>query len=145
MERTRSAIKFDFHKEYFFVDSKIVLGALSKGSLANSNSSSCIAEIRNRAQNAVFGWVRSKDNIADIGSRGATCEAVNENSEWQNGPSWLYKKEDNWPAEFVKMQNLPFVLSIQTSESLIDAEKYSDIERLHKTTALCLKFALAQK
>ena len=140
-ERTRSAIKFDFHKEYFFVDSKIVLGALSKGSLANSNSSSCIAEIRNRAQNAVFGWVQSKDNIADIGSRGSTCEAVNENSEWQNGPSWLYKKEDNWPAEFVKMQNLPFVLSIQTSESLIDAEKYSDIERLHKTTALCLKFA----
>ena len=140
LEKTRTAINFDFHNVFFFIDSKIVLGALSKGSLANSISGSCIAEIRNRAQNAVFGWVQSKDNIVDIGSRGATHEAVNEYSEWQNGPSWLYQKEEDWPVEFHEMHDLPFVLNVQSSKPLIDAEKYSDIQKLHKITAICFKF-----
>ena len=101
LDKTRAAIKVDFNQEYFFVDSKIVLGALNKGSLANSFSGSCIAEIRSRAQNAEFGWVQSKNNIADIGSRGAACDDIKGNSEWQKGPSWLYQKMEEWPVDLL--------------------------------------------
>ena len=140
LDKIRAAIRVEFNQEYFFVDSKIVLGALSKGSLANSFSGSCIAEIRNKAQNAKFGWIQSKDNIADIGSRGASCNDIEENSLWQKGPLWLYQKIEEWPVEFTELQEIPFILNVEMQSPFIDVVNFSDIYKLHRVTAICIKF-----
>ena len=42
-------------------------------------------------------------NPADIGTRGKTVEALNEN-EWLTGPAWLSETEDSWPKEPEKLQ-----------------------------------------
>ena len=125
---------------YFLIDSTIVLGSLSKGSLASDFSGSCIAEIRGKTKSAIFGWIQSEDNIADIGSRGVTPDKIDENSEWQRGPAWLCEPMEDWPVEIVHLEDLPVVGNIQVSDQVIKIEKFSDLFRLHKHTALCLKF-----
>ena len=140
VRKVTSAISITFEAEYFLIDSKIVLGALSKGSLANDFSGSCIAEIRGKTKSATFGWVQSEDNVADMGSRGAHPEKVRDDTDWHKGPSWLYEPVNTWPVEFVALEELPVVGSIEVFESVINIEKYTDIEKLHKLTALCLKF-----
>ena len=141
VRKVTAALSFDIDAEYFLIDSKIVLGALSKGSLASDFSGNCIAEIRGKTKSGIFGWVRSEDNIADIGSRGANPGKVHEETEWQRGPSWLIDPISTWPVEIVCLEELPVVGNVQLNDEVISIEKYSDIHRLHKHTALCLKFA----
>ena len=139
--KVTSALLFSFETEYFLVDSKIVLGALNKGSLANDFTGNCVAEIRSKTEKSVFAWVQSEDNIADLGSRGAKPEKVAENSEWQKGPSWMYQPVEQWPIEVHTMDDLPIVGKVDFIDPAIDISKFSDLDKLHKHTALCLKFA----
>ena len=44
--------------------------------------------------------MRSKDNIADLGTReNATAADVHEDSWWQKGPDWIYLKLNQWPVD----------------------------------------------
>lgn len=42
-------------------------------------------------------WVKGVLNIADIITRGEKVLKMGRQSEWQNGPSFLRKNEDEWP------------------------------------------------
>ena len=129
-----------FSAEYFLMDSRIALGTLNKGNLSNDFTGNCVAEVRGKTENAIFAWVRSEDNIADLGTRGAKPAMVSEGSDWHRGPPWLQEPIYKWPIEICKFDELPTVHIVQPEEDVIRIEKFSDIGRLHKTTALCLKF-----
>ena len=123
------------------MDSKIALGTLNKGHLSNDFNGNCAAEIRGKTEGFTFGWIASEHNIADLGSRGATPAQVDKNSEWQRGPNWLYAPVEKWPMEVYPLVDLPVVGNIEKIESVIDIDKFSSLDKLHKHTALCLKFA----
>ena len=141
MERTEQQDNSCFEAKYILLDSKIALGTLNKGSLSNDFTGNCVSEIRGKTENTVFAWVKSEDNVADLGTRGISPEKVRQDSVWQKGPSWLYEPIENWPIEVMPLEELPIVGSLEETAQVINIDKFSDIGRLHKHTALCLKFA----
>ena len=129
-----------FDTKYFFMDSKIALGVINKGHLTDEFNGNCAAEIRGKTESFIFGWVATEDNIADLGTRGAAPENIGNGSEWQKGPSWLREPIETWPIEIYPLERLPVIDCVQKSDSVINIDKFSDINKLHKHTALCLKF-----
>ncbi|NRA93174.1 MAG: hypothetical protein HRU26_10915 [Psychroserpens sp.] len=140
--KDRRGIRFD--AEYFLLDSQVALGTLNKGSLANDFTGNCVAEVRGKSSNAVFAWVHTEDNIADLGTRGTKPELVSEGSEWQSGPSWLCDSIDSWPIQVWSLSELPIVSVVEVDTPIIEAKKFSSLERLHKVTAFCLKFTMSR-
>ena len=140
MRKVTTALSLKVDAEYFLIDSKIVLGALNKGSFSSEFSGSCIAEIRGKTESSTFGWIKSEDNVADLGSRGVNSDKINDESEWQNGPSWLYEPIESWPVEVCSFTELPTVQNLNQISEVIDIEKFSCLDRLHKITAICFKF-----
>ena len=132
---------FRFDSKFFFMDSTIALGVINKCHLSDEFNGNCSAEIRGKTQDFTFAWVDTKENIADIGTRGSGVEEIGPSSRWQKGPEWLLKPTAEWPIKIHQLETLPVVDFVQHEKPIIDAEKYSDVGRLHKVTALCLKFA----
>ena len=46
-----------------------------------------------------FGYTPSKENPADIASRGSTVQNIAVNDLWWHGPKWLIKSEEEWPTK----------------------------------------------
>lgn len=44
-----------------------------------------------------FQYVSTKDNPADVASRGTTVFSPIKNKRFWNGPSWLTKNRSEWP------------------------------------------------
>ena len=140
IKKVTTSVNYDFHS-HFLIDSKIVLGILNKCTLENEFTYNCVAEVRNKTEMCTFAWVKSEDNIADLGSRGTHPLNVSANSEWQKGPAWLYLPVESWPIEPCHFEDLPEVCNLQTCDPVLDVAKFSDLDKLHKVTAICIKFA----
>ncbi len=52
----------------------------------------------NQLKNITFHYVPSKENPADIGSRGSTFQAL-QDSLWWTGPPWLSQNDRHWPKQ----------------------------------------------
>ncbi|XP_075157719.1 uncharacterized protein LOC142230985 [Haematobia irritans] len=92
--------KFDYYtyRIYFWTDSKIVLNWL----MNHSSSYACfvanrISEIQNITNKIPWNHVPSKQNAADIISRGCLANELN-STVWFTGPDFLQKQESEWPS-----------------------------------------------
>ena len=55
--------------------------------------------IREQADVMPINYIPSKENIADLAARSETAlSSIGPDSLWQNGPSWLLKPYEQWPA-----------------------------------------------
>ena len=124
-----------FEKIYHMTDSKCSLATLSKESSALGEfSGNRVAEILDSTEISQWYHIKSKDNIADLGTRGnATVADVDERSAWQIGPSWMYLPVEDWPVtqdvgrnpvpeEFVVKRKI--VASASKEDPVIDYNKY---------------------
>ncbi len=82
---------------FLWSDSKCVLQWLKQEKLLPQFVSNQVKEI-NQLKNITFRYVPSKENPADIGSRGSTFQQLQE-SLWWTGPPWLNQEEENWPIQ----------------------------------------------
>ena len=57
-----------------------------------------VSEIKGH-KDITFGHAPSKENPADIASRGSTVQNLVENDLWWHGPKWLINSEDKWPTQ----------------------------------------------
>ena len=114
-----------------------------------------LVEIRKLAPPELWRYVPTKQNPADIASRGTTATQLAENKLWWNGPEFLIKSIEHWPSQPCHVQeddselksprvsvttsavNLAKNLSIM---ELIDVSKYSSIVRLLRVTVYVLRF-----
>ncbi|XP_062704582.1 uncharacterized protein LOC134286899 [Aedes albopictus] len=86
---------------YLWTDSTIVLDWLAatpsswKTFVANR-----VAEIQDLTTHAVWSHVPSKDNPADLISRGMTLDELASQSLWWHGPAWLGALDIPWPAKY---------------------------------------------
>ena len=81
-----------------FVDSQTILAAIQKDSYGYQTFfANRIGEIQKAGQMEDWRWIEGKLNIADILTRGASPEELNEESEWQQGPEFLKLPETDWP------------------------------------------------
>jgi hypothetical protein len=81
-----------------FYDSLITLARVLKpGQKRGVFATNRITTIVDHTDGWKFGYVPTKENPADIPTRGATVEGLINSENWQNGPSWARMTEDNWP------------------------------------------------
>ena len=66
--------------------------------------------VRNRVKeitsdkDITFYYITSKDNPADIATRGSDMQSLSSNQLWLHGPNWLKNPEKEWPTS-VKDEN----------------------------------------
>ncbi|XP_075160828.1 uncharacterized protein LOC142233707 [Haematobia irritans] len=101
--------KFDTYnyRVFFWSDSKIVLSWLSK----HSSSFVCfvanrVSEIQNLTHNISWKHVSSKENPADVVSRGCLANEL-ESTIWFTGPQFLSRPEREWPSGAKIFTELP--------------------------------------
>lgn len=83
-----------------FVDSQTILGAIHKDSYGYQTFfANRIGEIQKAGPVEDWRWIEGNLNIADIITRGATPEELDEGSEWQQGPEFLSWPEAEWPVK----------------------------------------------
>ena len=116
-----------------------------------------VDKIRNLTSHCLWKLVPSKDNAADINSRG--CNPIDLcNSTWQTGPSFLMQSGEAWPdlkvgQSFTQAETAvqPYVThscisSIAIHQPSIDLskvvnfEKYSSLNKLIRVTCFIMKF-----
>ena len=86
--------------------------------------------------------VDSKDNPADLISRGCSMETLRSSDLWKSGPQWLSNEAD-WPETQFKVsiteiitQNIP----VEPISSIFPVEKYSSLTKFMNITDVVFKF-----
>ncbi|XP_036329728.1 uncharacterized protein LOC118741861 [Rhagoletis pomonella] len=95
----RNELPFKVENTFCWTDSTIVLSWLKKqpGSWTTFVANR-VAKVQEAVDFRYWNHVESKDNPADLGSRGVYPQDLTSNELWWYGPSWLTKEEANWPS-----------------------------------------------
>ena len=82
-------------EEYFWVDSKVVLGYVSNEARRfNVYVANRVQQIRELCDSESWHFVDSKSNPSDLASRGMKVNSLQPNCVWFNGPDFLQKSVD---------------------------------------------------
>lgn len=82
--------RMEVERWFHLLDSQTVLGAIQRDSYGYQTFfANRVGEIQKAGSLEDWWWIPGDVNIADIITRGATPEDLNEVSEWQNGPWFL--------------------------------------------------------
>ncbi|XP_061176063.1 uncharacterized protein LOC133185014 [Saccostrea echinata] len=90
-------LKLTITEKILWTDSQCVLHWIRMKKPLTTFVENRVKEIRNN-KDINFQYVSTKDNPADIASRGTTVTTLQELEQWWNGPEWLIKKRDDWPS-----------------------------------------------
>lgn len=99
-------------KCYFWCDSTIVLSWLATPSNQLKNFvRNRVNEIQESTNGHTWGYVSSKDNPADLVSRGVSADNISNSILWWKGPTFLSQNKDEWPQKpfNYEKQDLPDV------------------------------------
>ena len=146
-------LNFSDAEEMYWTDSKIVLGYIANDSrrfhVFVANRLQLIHEHTVQSQ---WRHVDTKENPADIASRGISADELLKNSEWFNGPSFLWKSElpisdeeepevSSEDCELKKTQVFSTQVDKINETGFCDGLKsFSSWTRLKRVVALCLRF-----
>ncbi len=100
--------KFSSPQVFAWTDSKTVLQWLSR--LPRSWTTfvaNRVADIQDTLPKQNWRHVPTKTNPADLGSRGTIADQLISSPLWWNGPAWLSKEPDEWPAECALPEKVP--------------------------------------
>ncbi|KRZ47836.1 hypothetical protein T02_819, partial [Trichinella nativa] len=114
-----------------------------------------VQEIQESVSPQCWRYCPTKENPADIPSRGCSLGTLINTALWWHGPPWLMQDRENWPTEPVARieddkhltveQKTVKVLASQIDgcgvEQVINPTRYSRYETLIRVTAYCLRFA----
>nr|XP_061826459.1 uncharacterized protein LOC133612783 [Nerophis lumbriciformis] len=95
--------RIQIRKWFHFVDSQTVLGEIRRESYGYQTLfANWIGEIQSSTAVQEWLWIPGSQNIADVITRGAGPQDLDQNSEWQNGPKFLSPPESEWPTKSAK-------------------------------------------
>lgn len=152
---THNVRKEDCH---LWSDSMIVLSWLDKPpTSAKVYVAHRVAETKEWSAGCTWRHVPTKENPADLASRGVKPKDIINNTLWWHGPEWLTKPNEQWPAtkivfsdeakaSMAKECSPPVVLTIVNHEPMVTNKKgdllpqYSSITRLYRVTAFVRRF-----
>ncbi|GJQ70763.1 hypothetical protein Trydic_g23054, partial [Trypoxylus dichotomus] len=147
MERLTRYLSLQFRKTCYWTDSSIVLSWLKSPKTFKTFVANRIAEIQELTNIADWHHIGTKENPADLLSRGTTSSTLMHTNLWWHGPKFLQCSTSNWPdSEFTLTENLPecklVVLTnlVQTNSLMSIFERYSDLNKLIRVVAYCLRF-----
>jgi ribosomal protein S28E/S33 len=137
----------------FWTDSTNVLWWLKKpGKTLKPFVSHRVGEIQETLNPGQVRYVPTKENPADLNSRGMSVEKLMNSSLWFHGPEYLRKERQHWPKDKVnpepsnedavqeeikETKKRTFVLN--TVHHIINPEKFSSLKKLLRRTAYVLR------
>ena len=144
-------LEYENLKEFFWTDSRTVLGYIGNDVrrfhvfVANR-----VQQIKDKTTPSQWHYVTTKDNPADLASRGATVQELINNLTWWTGPNFLWnpslmkKRNEEIPALSKEDPKVRKVLAttIDTSNHLPfhrRLEYFSSWLRAKRATAICLR------
>ena len=137
---------------FAWTDSTIVLNWLAKlprvWHTFVANRVSNIQEILPRKN---WDYVPTKENPADIASRGTTVSELSDNELWWKGPSWLSDDFEKWPHYRPTNEEVPEkrepkqVLTVTSEPTLIEISRFSSFTKLCRVLAVVRRFLAALK
>ena len=101
-------LEYQFDKVVYWTDSTTVLQYIANTTtrfkifVANR-----LELIHNASKPTQWRHVDTKQNLADIASRGLMPSQLEKGKIWFEGPQFLYKPEDQWPTQPQVLQELP--------------------------------------
>ncbi|XP_061704607.1 uncharacterized protein LOC133515970 [Cydia pomonella] len=147
------SLKVKFDSVYFWCDSTIVLGwiRMSPHTLKTFVQNR-VSEINELTGSAQWLHVSSKNNAADLVSRGLELDALINNSFWFNGPPFLHEPESNWlpstlsrtskiiPADLPEIKTNTISMTGQINTDVFQFDRFSSFNRLRRAGAYVLRF-----
>ncbi|KAJ8017294.1 hypothetical protein DPEC_G00016350 [Dallia pectoralis] len=95
--------RMDIERWLHLVDSQTVLGAIQRDSYGYQTFfANRVGEIQKSTSVDDWWWIPGSLNSADIMTRGASPEDLQEDSMWQNGPAFLRQPVAEWPQKSAK-------------------------------------------
>ena len=139
MVKCKACVMFSAVECFYLCDSKIVLGQLANTErLVNDFVGVRVMEIRGKSDSGKWGYVPSGENLADMGTRGASSESLS--GRWISGPAWIADEVEHWPVEFCEFDDSNIVFHVAEERPVIDASRYSKLSKLIRVTAVCFLF-----
>lgn len=128
-------------------DSKVVLAWLKKHpSQWKVFVANRVSLIQTELPSAEWRHVPTKDNPADLATRGVTPAELCSSRLWWNGPPWLSQSEDAWPPLHPEDASLPDPPRKAMTSRITEPEDHivthcSNWKRMVRATAYCLRVA----
>ncbi|XP_065365492.1 uncharacterized protein LOC135958516 [Calliphora vicina] len=151
VESLCSQLNLDKRKIYMWTDSTIVLSWLKKPPCHwPTFVKNRVALIVKKVGNENWFHVDSKDNPADLASRGTLARDLVDNPLWWHGPSWLRQPREYWPQNIVT-EHLHLevqTFSVQTELKFDILERFSDLPRAMRIISYwfrCLQYLKTRK
>lgn len=143
---------------YLWSDSKCVLNWIKNNKELPTFIRNRIKEIKSISKefNINFNYIKSKENPADLASRGCSLIELKNSEIWWTGPSWLIQERNNWPVinleefnpikedieEFEEETKTNLVTNNEKSQNPIKWNNFSSWYKVIVTMRILLQFTL---
>ena len=159
LKYVETQLKLPLDTVILMTDSQCVLHWISSTKILPVFIENRVKEIRGHTK-AKFQYVNTKDNPADIATRGVSILRLCEENLWWHGPNWMILPCVNWPKmvpdsakldeienDKTNMEDSPKNENVLTSQPIdsespfgIDERNFSSMQRLVRVTAWCHRF-----
>ncbi|XP_045462033.1 uncharacterized protein LOC123672092 [Harmonia axyridis] len=147
-EKVRQALKIKFDRFHFWTDSMITLCWIqSTPKRWNTFVANRVSKIQSSTEIQDWHYIKSKDNPADLISRGVNINQLIDSRFWWNGPPYLSEDSD-LPTTGISMRNemIPeqrILVNMATTSRQPTFEifdRFSTFSKLKRVVAYCLRF-----
>nr|CAI5869848.1 unnamed protein product [Callosobruchus analis] len=146
LKKIKASLNISVNECHLWSDSSIVLHwVASSSNIWKTFVSNRVAQIQQITEGDLWHHVPTKDNPADIISRGLPPSQLIDSDLWWHGSSWLREDPSRWPNTFPDLQASQTkqlerkVVMVSTTDSTI-THKYSSLTKLKRVTAYCIRF-----
>nr|CAI5863146.1 unnamed protein product [Callosobruchus analis] len=148
MKKVQDSLGLKINKVFLWLDSTIALSWIrSSASHYQVFVSNRIAQIQGLTSPEDWHYVNTKQNPADLVSRGIWPSSLLNNELWFHGPGWLSQDCEQWPKNEVTLhKDLPekkkqiVSLVVNKSQEVIPFNKFSSYTKLKRVGAYVLRF-----
>ncbi|KRZ65356.1 hypothetical protein T10_2495, partial [Trichinella papuae] len=112
-----------------------------------------VESIQQLTEASMWHYCPTRDNPADMLSRGCSLKKLEESQLWWNGPPWLSLPAENWPRKSIRENESKIIsraeardkttaltVSVIKENDRLDPSRFSNFEKLVRITAFCFRF-----
>ena len=148
VKKVMNSLTINIADIFMWTDSSIVIAWLNSSSrMLKTFVANRVAEIQTITSTDHWRHVSSKENPADLLTRGLSGGELRTSRLWWSGPSWLEQNEDNWPVQqnLKPVEEIPELKSkelvtLVTHTSLPMFDNISSLKTLRRVMAYVLRF-----
>ncbi|XP_050064313.1 uncharacterized protein LOC114118967 [Aphis gossypii] len=139
-------IEVAHHSVFLWSDSAIVIAWIKSKCNFQPYVSNRIARIQDISDPNQWHHVPTRENPADIVSRGMDAAAISQSMLWWHGPQWLQQEPASWPSSYQAPEELPevrpvkLILATASKDDSWILGRYSKYMQLIRITALIMRF-----